>query len=191
MTSRAQPRIAPLPAAEWAEPERALLRGSLSRADRYLSGDPDGPPIPPILGLLARHPRIGGPWLSFSGALIDGGTLADRDRELLILRVGHLTDCRYLSTQHQSMGAAAGLGPEDLRALSESAATHHWNERDRHLISAAGELLDEHALSEPTWLGLCESFDEQQVLEILFLIGSYACLGMVLNSVGLELETKE
>ena len=56
MTRPAAPRLGPLPATEWSPEDRELLRGSLARADRYLSGDVDAPPMPPILGLFARHP---------------------------------------------------------------------------------------------------------------------------------------
>jgi 4-carboxymuconolactone decarboxylase len=186
MTGGVEPRLTPLPAVEWTEQERMLLRGGLERADRYLSGEPDAPPIPPILGLLARHPRVGGAWLTFSGALLDGASLTERDRELLILRVGHRTASRYLSLQHTGMGEAAGLTREEVRALGSGSETHEWCDRDRTLIRAADELVDHHVLTDATWLGLSASLDERQLLEVLFLVGSYVCLGMVLNSVGLE-----
>ncbi|HXW33497.1 MAG TPA: hypothetical protein VEJ87_02890, partial [Acidimicrobiales bacterium] len=80
MTSGARPRIAPLRGTEWSDEARAFLRGHLSRADRHLSGDLEASPPPPILGLLARHPAVGGAWLGFSGTLIEGGSLAERDR---------------------------------------------------------------------------------------------------------------
>jgi alkylhydroperoxidase family enzyme len=33
---------------------------------------------------------------------------------------------------------------------------------------------------------LAAGFDEQQLLELLFVVGSYLCLALVLNSAGLE-----
>ena len=186
MTGDAVSRLTPLPTAGWGEAERALLRGHLSQADRYLTGEPDAPPIPPILGLLARNPRLGGAWLAFSGTLIDGSSLPARDRELLILRVGHRTRSRYLCAQHLSMGAQAGLDPHQCQALLGEADAYPWCERDRHLVRAADEMVDEQMMSDATWAGLRTSFDEGQLLEVLFVVGSYACLAMVLNSVGLE-----
>jgi 4-carboxymuconolactone decarboxylase len=191
MSGNVGPRLRPLPAAEWTEQERVLLRGRLERADHYLSGEPDAPPIPPILGLLARHPRVGGSWLAFSGTLMDRASLTERDRELLILRVGHRTGSRYLSLQHVNLGLAAGLTPQEVHALGGGSETHDWCDRDRTLIRAADELVDRHVLSDATWLGLSAAFDEQQLLELLFVIGSYVCLAMVLNSVGLETGTVE
>jgi 4-carboxymuconolactone decarboxylase len=186
MSHGVEPRLGPLPASEWTEHERSLLRGHLARADQYLSGEPDAPPIPPILGLLARHPRVGGAWLAFSGALMDEGSLAERDRELLILRVGHRTRSRYLWPQHVVLGETAGLTPDEIRALGGRSETYAWDDRDRCLICAVDELVDHQMVTDATWLLLGIAFDEQQLLELLFVVGSYVCLAMVLNSVGVE-----
>ncbi|MBE1536771.1 carboxymuconolactone decarboxylase family protein [Actinomadura algeriensis] len=186
MTGAAAPRIGPLPVARWTEEERALLRGNLARADRYLSGAADAPPMPSVLGLFARHPRVGAPWLAFSGALLDDGALDARDRELLILRVGHRTNCRYQWTQHVGPARAAGLTREHLAAVAEGSGSPVWDERDRDLLRAADRLVDDHTVDEDTWKRLAARFDERQLLELLFVVGSYVCLAMVLNGVGLE-----
>jgi 4-carboxymuconolactone decarboxylase len=176
----------PLPIAEWAEEERELLRGNMARADRYLTGAADAPPVPSILGLFARHPRLGAPWLAFSGTLLDGGTLDPRDRELLILRVGHRTGCRYQWAQHVGMARAAGLEPEQITALRDDAEPGIWSDRDRDILLAADQLVDEHTIDDALWERLAGRFDERRLLELLFVVGSYVCLAMVLNSVGLE-----
>ena len=185
MTQDPQPRLPPLSTAEWVDQQRALLRGNLARADRYLSAEPDAPPIPPILGLFARHPHIGGAWLAFSGALIENGSLPERDRELLILRVGHRTNSGYLLSQHRPMAEKAGLGNDKLEALHDEPSAFQWSDRDLHLIRAADELIDGYTVTDGTWVALTASFNEQQLLEVLFLVGSYVCLSMVLNSVEL------
>ncbi|MWA02486.1 carboxymuconolactone decarboxylase family protein [Actinomadura sp. LD22] len=186
MTPAAAPRMRPLPIAEWAEEECELLRGNMARADRYLTGAADAPPVPSILGLFARHPRLSGPWLAFSGTLLDGGTLDPRDRELLILRVGHRTGCRYQWAQHVGMARAAGLEPAQIAALRDDADTGAWSERDRDILLAADQLVDGHTIDDALWERLAARFDERRLLELLFVVGSYVCLAMVLNSVGLE-----
>ncbi|MFB4309556.1 carboxymuconolactone decarboxylase family protein [Actinomadura sp. GTD37] len=176
----------PLPVAEWADEQRDLFRGAIARADRYLTGAADAPPPPPILGLLARHPRVGATWLAFSGTLLDEGTLDPRDRELLILRVGWRTRCRYLWAQHVGMGEAAGLMPEQLAAVPAGAAAVVWTEPDRDLLLAADQLVDGHTVDDAVWRRLSARFDERGLLELLFVAGGYVCLAMILNSVGLE-----
>nr|MDT0663628.1 carboxymuconolactone decarboxylase family protein [Micromonospora sp. DSM 115978] len=193
------PRISPLPVAEWDRSDRELMRGSLARADRYLADDdladeadqdapaaPVAPAVPPILGLFARHSQVCGPWLAFSGTLLDVGTLDPRDRELLTLRVGARTRCGYLWTQHVAMARTAGLSPAQIAAVPAGADAEIWAERDRDLLRAADQLVDEYLIDDPTWERLTGYFDERQLLELIFVVGSYVCLAMVLNSVGLQ-----
>ncbi|CUU57089.1 alkylhydroperoxidase AhpD family core domain-containing protein [Parafrankia irregularis] len=189
-TRSAAPRLGPLPVAQWSEQDRETLRGSFARADRYLSGDADAPPMPPILGLLARHSRVGGPWLAFNGRLLDAGTLDPRDRELLILRVASRTGCRYLWAEHVGLARSAGLTRERTAAVTEGPEAAGWAERDRDLLRATDQLVADHALDDALWARLASFLDERQLLEAIFVVGSYTCLAMVLNSVGLEPATK-
>ena len=184
------PRLSPLPTSEWGDEEVELLQGRLARADHHLTGGSESAPLPPILRLLARNPRIGGPWLAFCGALLEG-TVDDRERELLILRLAHCTQNSYLWIEHTPLGAAAGLAPSELQAIRSGPEADCWNDRECLLLRAADELIGDHVVSDSTWLGLAEYFEESQLLELLFLIGSYSCLAMVLNSAGLEPRTEE
>jgi 4-carboxymuconolactone decarboxylase len=185
MTAANPPRVEPLPLAEWADEELAFLRGNLARADHYLSGDPDAPPLPAILGLFARHPRVAGPWLGFNGSLLEDGTLPARDRELLILRVAVRTKCRYEWEQHRSIAASAGLSDEEIAAIGDNDGISAWTQRDQSLLLAADQLIGEHTIDDTGWAQLARHFDERQLLEICFVIGSYTCLAMVLNAAGL------
>ncbi|CAO5191970.1 4-carboxymuconolactone decarboxylase [Frankia sp. AiPs1] len=186
MTRAARPRIGPLAVSQWSARDRELLRGNLARADRYLSGEPDAPPMPAILGLFARHSTVGAAWLAFSSTLLEQGVLDAHDRELLILRVGHRTSCAYLWTQHAGMAQAAGLTPERIAAVADTGEAHPWSERDRDLLRAADQLVAGHVIDDPTWERLARHFDDRQLLELTFVVGSYVCLAAVLNSVGLQ-----
>lgn len=178
------PRLAPLPPEEWTDDQRALLRGNLARADRYLSGDPDAPPVPAVLGLFARHPRITGPWLAFSGTLLDHGLLAPRDRELLVLRVAWRTGSTYEWTQHAGMARTAGLTAEQVAAVRSGPGSGVWDDRDGALLRAADALVERHVVDDDTWTELARHFDEDELLEVLFVVGSYLCLALVLNTAG-------
>jgi AhpD family alkylhydroperoxidase len=182
------PRLAPRPVEGWDRADRELLRGRLAAADRYLSGRPDAPPLPGILGLLGHHPRLAADWLAFSGGLLDHPTLDPRDRELLILRVAWRTGCRYEWVQHARMARDAGLTPEQVAAVaaepSHDAAC--WDDDQRTLLRAADEMVDAHRVGDATWERLAARLDEPALLEVLFVVGSYLCLALVLNSTGLE-----
>jgi AhpD family alkylhydroperoxidase len=188
MTRSITERIAPLPAAEWSEQDRALFLGQLPVADQYLSGEPDAPPMPPILGLLARHGEVGAPWLGFSGMLMQSTLLRPRERELMILRIAARTSCDYMWAEHLDIATRAGLTTEQIEAVRHDTAAESRGS-DGDLLRAVDELVANQTLSDQVWQSLAATFDERQLIEILFVVGSWVCLAMFLNSVGAEAQT--
>jgi alkylhydroperoxidase family enzyme len=173
--------------ADGMQPEtRDLLRGHLAVADRYLSGAADAPPMPGILGLLSHHPQLAGNWLALNGGLLDDPVIDPRTRELLILRVACRTRCEYEWAQHIRMGAATGLTEAEITAVESSPEDGPWSDDDRDLLLAVDQMIDAHRIDDDTWSRLAERFDDQELLELLFVIGMYLCLALVLNSVGLQ-----
>lgn len=186
MTHDTAPRLAPLTADGWTAEGRALLSGRLAVADRYLTGRSDAPPMPAILGLLGHHPRLAANWLALSGGLIEDPLLDPRDRELLVLRVGWRTQCRYEWAQHVRMAQRAGLSAEQVAAVAGPMDGTVWSDQDCDLLAAADQIIDAHRVDDATWRRLAARFDEAALLEVLFVVGSYLCLAVVLNSAGLE-----
>lgn len=168
---------------------RALLRGRLAAADRYLADGPDAPPLPGILGLFGHHPALAARWLEWNAGLLEAPSLDPRDRELLILRVGWRAQCRYEWAQHVGLAQRAGLTAEQVAAVAgegdDGGGADPWSERDRLLLAAVDQMVAEHRVGDATWWGLTAHFDEPQLLELLFVVGSYLCLALVLNSVDL------
>jgi AhpD family alkylhydroperoxidase len=158
----------------------------LAVADRYLSGLPDAPPMPGILGLLGHHPSLAANWLALSGGLLEHPALEPCDRELLILRVSWRTQCRYEWEQHARMAEECGLSAAQVAAAVDDPAAQVWSDRQRDLLMAADQMIESYRIDDATWRRLATTFDEQQLLELLFVVGSYLCLALVLNSAGLE-----
>lgn len=182
-----QLRLTPLPFAAWDDDLRTLLLRYLRRPEVYLSGAPDAPPMPVVLELFALHPGLSRSWLPFTEMLADeGATLDPALRELLILRVAWRTRSGYEWLMHRRSGAETGLSAEQLEAVKEGPGAGAWTPVERALLAAADEMVDEFAVSPPTWDVLAAHFESAQLLEALFVIGGYLCLATVLNSVGLQ-----
>jgi alkylhydroperoxidase family enzyme len=164
------------------------IQASFPRAARFFTDD--APPLPPVLGLLARHPTLAGPWLGFSGALLDAGVLDTRTRELLILATAHRTHNDYIWHEHLPMAAAAGVSPAEVDSIAGS-TEHDWSDAEAPLLRAVEELVDRHRVSDPTWVALRGHFDDEALLEVLFVVGAYSCLAMVLNSTGLAAQEEQ
>jgi alkylhydroperoxidase family enzyme len=180
-------RIAPLARADIDAESRATLRTAFPRAAGLLTDAADAPPLPPILGLLARHPSLAGRWLAYNGALLDDGALEPRTRELLVLAVVRRADASYLWAEHVRIGRGAGITDDEIGALDrwDRGVAYAWTPLDAALLRAVDELLDHYAVADATWATLAAHFDERALLELLFVVGTYACLAMVLNGAGL------
>jgi alkylhydroperoxidase family enzyme len=73
---------------------------------------------------------------------------------------------------------------EDVRAVVAGSATGP----DALLVTAADELHRDFVLSDATWAGLSERYDEMQLIEVPFVVGHYHLVAMFLNSAGVERE---
>jgi 4-carboxymuconolactone decarboxylase len=181
-----QPRLAPVPFAEWDDETRTTLLQFLRRPERYLSGEPDAPPMPIVLEMFAHHLPLSAAWLPFTEMLAGGDSLLrPEQRELLILRVAWRTSSGYEWAQHSRMGADAGLTDEQIAAITDGPAATVWTPLERTLLTAVDEIVDEHVVSDTSWTALAAHFAPAEIFELLFLIGGYLCLAGVLNSIGL------
>ena len=187
MTLPAEPRLTPLPYADWDEETRATLLQYLRRPELYLSGAPDAPPMPVVLEMFAHHLPLSASWLPFTEMLAgESATLPMVQRELLILRVAWRTRSGYEWTQHRRMGAEAGLTGAQLDAISSGPTAAVWTPLERTLLTAVDEMIDDHSVGDATWADLESHFGPAEMLELLFVVGGYLCLAAVLNSIGLQ-----
>jgi alkylhydroperoxidase family enzyme len=143
--------------------------------------------VPGVFKLLSVNKRLFWPWLYFASKLMPYGKLAQRERELVILRVAWLCRCRYEWGHHIQIGLKNGLTDADIRAASVGAEGFEA-ENEKALILACDELVGEKLISESTWDLLSRHYTQKMLVEISLLIGNYQLLAGFLNSTGLKLE---
>jgi AhpD family alkylhydroperoxidase len=184
-------RLAPLPYDSW-------------DLDALADGAPGMKPPPVnVLGLFAHHPALAKAFLAYNRHLTGRSSTVDRrTRELVVLRVAWRRRCRYEWAQHRSIAARAGVTDSEvaqLRCDAGAAASVGVGVGVGDgvgvgvgvvplLISAVDELLDDSCLSDETYRALSASFDERQLMDLVFTVGTYALLAMAFNSFGLELD---
>lgn len=140
-----------------------------------------------IFRTLVRHPGLFRKWLPFGGKLLNG-KLAAREREVAILRVGWLCGCEYEWAQHAPLGRAAGLSEDDLLRIRAGADAPGWSDLERAVLRATDELHANHCVSDPTWACLREAYDDQQLIELVMVVGHYHLVSYALNTLGVPLE---
>jgi 4-carboxymuconolactone decarboxylase len=168
MTER--PRLEPTTEADWDEETGALI-DALGRLN--------------IFTTLAHHPKLLKRWLVFGGHVLSRSTLAERERELIILRTGWRCGSEYEFGQHTVIGGRSGLTEAEIRRLA-SEGTVGWSPEDELLVRATDELVQDHGLAEGTWRDLSARWTTQQVLDLIFTVGQYVLVSTALNSLAVQ-----
>lgn len=149
----------------------------------YDGGDP---PLN-IFRTIARNEGLSKGFLALGGHLLRAGVLPERERELVILRVGWRAGSEYEFGQHTALGKNAGLTDDEVARIADC-GPGQWDEGDRALVALADELCDNDIVSDATWADLASRWTEPQLLELLVLAGFYRLVSGMLNSVGVALE---
>jgi 4-carboxymuconolactone decarboxylase len=189
------PRLAPLAREECGDDVRAALGRAFGdeTATRFLSAGPDALPMPNVLGTLMHHPALAGPFLAYNNVLLRTPVLDPRLRELMVLRVAWRTRARYEWAQHVRLAPRAGITPDEIDAVTLAANTdgadaNTWTPLEADLLAATDQLIDGYRIDDDTWGRLAKQLDEAQLVELVFVVGTYTGLAMAFNSFGLQLD---
>jgi alkylhydroperoxidase family enzyme len=172
-----QPRVKPLPEAEWDAEAREVLDPLRSFG-----------PVLNIFGTLAHHPKLLKRWLVFGNHVLAKSTLPPREREILILRIGWLCRAEYEWGQHVVIGRQCGLSDDEIHRIARGPEAPGWSAFEATLLRAADELHGDACLSDATWRALAERYDTRQMIDVIFTVGQYALVSMALNSLGVQRE---
>ena len=63
-----------------------------------------------------------------------------------------------------------------------------WSAHDAAVLRAVDELLDDACIADATWATLAEALDPQQLLDLIFTVGAYDALAMMMRSFGVPLD---
>lgn len=181
-------RIAPLTKDEFGDEETAALRSFVGDVgvERFL-GAGDTPPLPAVLGTLIRHPALAAKWLPYNDVLLRTGTLDPRLRELVICRVGWRTAAEYEWLQHVRLARGLGVTDAEIDAIADR-GTVDWTPLEADALAATDALLDGYEIPDALWRRLAEQLDQRQLVELVFVVGTYTCLAMAFKSFGVQLD---
>jgi alkylhydroperoxidase family enzyme len=140
------------------------------------------------LGTLARHPALTTAFHRFNGHVQFATTLSLRQRELLVLRVAALRQAEYEWAQHVVLAGDAGLDDGEIARIAEGPDAPGWSPLERAMLRAVDELIADAEIADATWKALADELDEQQLMDLVFTVGSYEVLAMAFKSFGVELD---
>ena len=166
------PRLTPIPYDEWDFEALAEISPGMK------------PPPLNVVHFFAHHPALAKQFLAWNRH-INGSrtsTLPRQSREIAILRVAVRRVSRYEWKQHHSIALRAGLTEYEIAAIADGTATGQAG----LICTAVDELHDDGALTDATADALGNAFSEQQLIDLVFLIGTYSMFSMILNVFGVE-----
>ena len=171
------PRITPLTESEWSEDQRRVLEPR--RDSRFYN----------VLGTVARHWEASRKMNVWTDHIMgETNTLIPRHRELLILRIGWLCRAEYEWGQHVMFGREAGLTEAEIAAVKEGPDHVTWTDLESALLCAADELHVDAFISDETWDRLAQELETLQLMDVVFTVGRYNTVSMVLNTLGVQLD---
>lgn len=148
------------------------------------------PGVPPLIlfTTLARNPQV---YAKFrAGSLLDKGSLTLREREIVIDRTCARCGSEYEWGLHIAFFAErAGLSPRQIRAtVRGSSGDPVWTMHESLLLRLVDALLDAGDVDDALWGALKAAFSDEQLLELIALIGFYRTVSFLTNALRLPLE---
>jgi 4-carboxymuconolactone decarboxylase len=142
-----------------------------------------------IYRMLLNSPALAESWFNHSNAVRWKTTLDGRLREIVIIRLGHLTRAQYVLRQHvPALALADGLSLGECDALADWERTRFFSARERAALAYADVMTKEIVVPDAIFAEVARHFDSRQIVELTVLIGSYNMNARVLQALELDLE---
>jgi alkylhydroperoxidase family enzyme len=138
---------------------------------------------------LLNSPPLAQSWFNHSNTVRFRTALDGRLREIMIIRVGHLTGCEYVLRQHvPTLALADGLTLEECDALADWQRSTHFSARERAALIYADTMTQQIAVPDDVFSELRRHFDDRALVELTVLIASYNMNARVLTALAVDLE---
>jgi alkylhydroperoxidase family enzyme len=142
-----------------------------------------------IYRMLLNSPPLAESWFNHSNTVRWKTTLEGRLRELIIIRMGHLTGSQYVLRQHvPSLALADGLSLAECDALADWRATKFFSASERAALAYADTMTRDIAVPDAVFAEVERHFDARAIVELTVLIGTYNMNARVLQALELDLE---
>ena len=171
-----EPRVAPLGDGDVNEAQRTVLAPFVARDAAYN-----------IFRTMARNPRSLDRFLKWANYILSQeNSLSPRVRELAILRVGFNCRAGYEWAQHVVIGRRAGLTDEEIARIKAGPDASGWSDGDQAVLAACDDLTSDFFVTDQHWAALTRFLSEQQCMDLVYTVGQYTQVSMLLNSFGVQ-----
>ena len=161
--------------------------GSFEHLDAPRIGLPEGAGEAPMRELCPDVTEMCRNYWAYTGYFVRNATIPTRHRELLILRTAWLSRGDYIWGRHDVIGREAGLTAEEIARVTAGPDAPGWDDFERALLRAADELHASRFVSDATWNVLAGTYTDDELRQVVMVVGNYTQLAMFQNTLGAQL----
>jgi len=180
--------LSPLPPEQWGDDEYAaygsLLGLSGEQVPRAGSGHAYDPMNFSVVRTFVRHSALAKAFWRFNGYQLQRNSLPLRWRELAILRVAHRRQSAYEWGQHVKIALEGGITDDEIARLA--LGNDGFEGGDLLVLRATDALLIDGRIDQS--LLVDGDLDTHQVMDLIFLVGTYSMLAAAFETWQLEPE---
>lgn len=146
--------------------------------------------LPPlnVFRAVAALPASLRPFLELGASLLAGQNLTPAERELVILRVAHLTDAGYERHQHEQLAAAVGLDAGQIAATASTDPAAGLDGDGALICAATDEITRDVRLSDATLARIRGRWGDDGARELILTAAYYNMVSRYLESTRVPLE---
>ena len=143
---------------------------------------------------LANHPKLAAAFQAMAHVVLFKCEVAERDREIAIIRTGALTRSEYEWGMHVSIyGEKCGFTEAQVQDLTctpswQGLDARLWSPTERVIVRMVDELHRHSTVADETWQQLNATWPKEQVMELLFAASFYHMAAFFLNTAAVPLE---
>jgi alkylhydroperoxidase family enzyme len=172
-------RMAPVRPEEFTDETRAFF-------ERWTGGFLKGADQNPVLRTFAHHPKLADLFSQLNVHLLTTNTIPVKLRQIAIMRTAWITGAVYMWSSHLNTSVLVGLDPEMYAPIQIGASDPYFTPFERVVIGATEELVQTQQVGDAHWQALSAEWNNQQMLDFLFTVGTYVLVAGVMKSTGVE-----
>lgn len=130
-------------------------------------------------------------FLPYSGVLLNWGKLPKADKELVILRVGHLRGSEYELQQHRRLARSRGVDTALQDKIFTGPTAAGLTTRQCVLLVAVDEFVADRDLSDDTFAALADHLTKEQIIEFCALTGHYDAIAAIAATLRVPMDFPE
>jgi alkylhydroperoxidase family enzyme len=154
--------------------------------DQWTGGIFKGADQNPVLRTFAHHPKLAGLFSALNVHLLSTNTLPVKLRQIAIMRTAWITGAVYMWSSHLNTSISCGLSDEMYAPIQNGPDDPYFTPFERVVMLATDELVERHKIGDANWQALAAEWNNQQMLDFMFTVGTYAMVAGVMRSTGAE-----